>query len=843
VATFGKTTDGTGSSGSSAPRVWVSAATPSSTGTVQTGQARLSVQAGLSASFNTRFVIYADSSGAPGALLAQSDVLVIPATATTEAEQVYTFSGANQITVTSGTQYWIGVAWNDPDPSGTLQVLISRDATAGQRQEQTATSGPTPPNPFGTPTGSNTGPIDAYVTYTAGTTYSKTGGGASAGAGSGAKTVASLPALVATGAYLTEGNSASAAIAVPAGVAANDIVLVLLYLETTATITPPTGFTQLGRQSATGAQDHDSVVFWKRTTGADTGTYTFSWTGSVWRTGFAVALRNVATSGTPVDDYLGNTSGGATTTNSPAVSVTTTGTNRMLVWFAASWEVVAWVVPSGYAAISPSGAPSSRLTAGADLLQSAAGSSGTVQGSGTNSGAAYTKTAHLLALSSLSSSTTYDKTGGGASAAVGVGARSTAHAKTGGATSAGAGGGNRTTTYAKTGGGSSPAAGVGSRSTVSAKTGGAASPGAGTGSRQLVHSKTGGAASSLAGGGAKAVVHDKTGGGASSAAGSGARQLAHSKTGGAASSPAGVAARTVEHAKTGGAASPAAASGGRSTAVTKTGGAVSDLACGGTRNVSHPKTGGAVLAGAGSGTRATTSATVYDKTGGAATSPTAVGSVTVFGGAVYSKTGGAASSAAGVGARTTTSATTYSKTGGAIASAASSGSKLVSTGTVYSKTGGGASSGVGSGAKAVSTATVHSKTGGSVAAATASGARSTLSATAYLKTGGGRAPAAARGACSIARNRSGGASATAVGGGDTLLVPAMVYAKTGGAVATGTGVGVFELFRTISHSVHAGVPTVASSWHAGRAATGDGVHAGSPTVTSPIYAGEPELIG
>jgi hypothetical protein len=170
VATFGKTTDGGSASSSSAPRVWVSTATPGSTGTVTGGTARISLDA--AGSTNTKMAIYADSSGSPGALLATSDVLVL--TATAEADQVFTFSGGNQITITSGTAYWIGVAWDDP---GAPSVVVSRDATATSRYEQTATSGPTLPNPYGSPTANNTGPIDAYITYTpSATTARRTGG-------------------------------------------------------------------------------------------------------------------------------------------------------------------------------------------------------------------------------------------------------------------------------------------------------------------------------------------------------------------------------------------------------------------------------------------------------------------------------------------------------------------------------------------------------------------------------------------------------------------------------------------------------------------------------------------
>jgi hypothetical protein len=161
VATFGKTTAGSSFSASTAPRVWASTASPASTGVVQGGTARIWLDA--SGSTSVKMALYADSSGAPGALLAESDAVTV--TSTTEGDQAFTFSGANQVTVTSGVSYWIAVAWNDP---GTPSLNVSRDGTATSRREQTVASWPTLPDPFGTPTANNTGPIAASITYTPG---------------------------------------------------------------------------------------------------------------------------------------------------------------------------------------------------------------------------------------------------------------------------------------------------------------------------------------------------------------------------------------------------------------------------------------------------------------------------------------------------------------------------------------------------------------------------------------------------------------------------------------------------------------------------------------------------
>lgn len=153
MPTFGKTFDGATFSGSSANKTAVSAAVPASSGTVTQGSARVWLSATGSTTVNC--VIYADSSGAPGALLATSDSVTL--TAVAEAQVDFAFSGGNQIGVAAGTTYWIGASWQDP---GTPSLNLSRDSTAAGRQEASAYL----PNPFGTPT-ALTGPVDVFITY------------------------------------------------------------------------------------------------------------------------------------------------------------------------------------------------------------------------------------------------------------------------------------------------------------------------------------------------------------------------------------------------------------------------------------------------------------------------------------------------------------------------------------------------------------------------------------------------------------------------------------------------------------------------------------------------------
>lgn len=101
-------------------------------------------------------VVYADSGGAPGALIAVGSEVTV--NSSTEQEWVSTIS----FTVVIGTTYWIGFHQKDP---GTGNFSISRDSVVGGSQTNTDTYSDGPSDPFGTPT-AETGPIDCYVSYT-----------------------------------------------------------------------------------------------------------------------------------------------------------------------------------------------------------------------------------------------------------------------------------------------------------------------------------------------------------------------------------------------------------------------------------------------------------------------------------------------------------------------------------------------------------------------------------------------------------------------------------------------------------------------------------------------------
>lgn len=208
------------------------------------------------------------------------------------------------------------------------------------------------------------------------------------------------PTFVAAGPYLSEGGGSSANIGAPSGVQAGDIVLIVLYHEHEGgAATPssvPSGFTEIHSEHTTGDVSH-SRLYWKRSSGSEPSSYNFSFSNSNWRTGYSVAFRGCVSSGDPVDAFDGNTSGSNNSGSSaPAVSLTTTGPDRMLVYFCSNYVTTAWTLPSGFTAFEPAGKPSPRcILGGGYQVQAAAGSTGSLVATGSHNGV---RTAHVLAL-------------------------------------------------------------------------------------------------------------------------------------------------------------------------------------------------------------------------------------------------------------------------------------------------------------------------------------------------------------------------------------------------------------------------------------------------------------
>lgn len=202
------------------------------------------------------------------------------------------------------------------------------------------------------------------------------------------------PAFGSSGAFV-EGSGGTLALPVPAGVAADDIIVCPIYVNGAESITVmPAGFTDAPGSPVAlppGAGQHRQHVVWKRATGADVGTYDFTLSSSVFRVGQASRYTGAKPTGSPWDasSAVADATIGTVT---PAVSIVTAGADEMVLWTGTDWSGGSWTPPAGF---------TERLDAGVGLItmaekvQAVAGSTGSVQGTSTN---ADRRTAWLSAL-------------------------------------------------------------------------------------------------------------------------------------------------------------------------------------------------------------------------------------------------------------------------------------------------------------------------------------------------------------------------------------------------------------------------------------------------------------
>lgn len=110
------------------------------------------------------------------------------------------------------------------------------------------------------------------------------------------------------------------AVPVPTGAASGDIVVVDVWLESTSvTPTGPAGFTLEASKTITASPANVSLHrFWKRLTGSDTGTYSFTLSAPLNYSAVAAAMTGRASSGSPF-----GTGGAATATAGSSPGFTT----------------------------------------------------------------------------------------------------------------------------------------------------------------------------------------------------------------------------------------------------------------------------------------------------------------------------------------------------------------------------------------------------------------------------------------------------------------------------------------------------------------------------------------
>lgn len=186
---------------------------------------------------------------------------------------------------------------------------------------------------------------------------------------------------------LLQGSAATANFPVPASVASGDLIVVAFFQDGDGTITGmPAGFAHAPSSPVnvipeSGGGRHSLNVLWKRADAADTGTYDFTLSVSTYRHGRAIRHTGAVASGDPWDNTASAYSG-VNVSASPAVSVTTLGPDRLLLWFATNWSGGTWTPPTGFTERFDSG---DGTASGADKAQATAGTSGSISGTCTGS--------------------------------------------------------------------------------------------------------------------------------------------------------------------------------------------------------------------------------------------------------------------------------------------------------------------------------------------------------------------------------------------------------------------------------------------------------------------------
>jgi hypothetical protein len=120
----------------------------------------------------------------------------------------------------------------------------------------------------------------------------------------------------------------------PTGLTDNDIMWWWLYMESTADVTFPAGWTEVLTVTATSSAFRSHLA-WKRAS-SESGDYTASWTGNAWRTSCIVAYSGAITSGDPQSGTGAAQANGST--NKPKTpSMTTADANTRVIAFCCNY--------------------------------------------------------------------------------------------------------------------------------------------------------------------------------------------------------------------------------------------------------------------------------------------------------------------------------------------------------------------------------------------------------------------------------------------------------------------------------------------------------------------------
>lgn len=170
-------------------------------------------------------------------------------------------------------------------------------------------------------------------------------------------------------------------IAVPASVAADDIIVIFIHKEALAEAPTCTNFVKPS-SGAAGFDEianttHSLYIGYKRATGADAGNYSVSVGGTnAWTEMACLRITGAITSGSPWDGTPQSATA-STGTTAPSVSITTSVIDTLLFYSATHFNGGAWTPPTGMTERTDLGGALTSDT----LAQAAAGSSGSLSAS------------------------------------------------------------------------------------------------------------------------------------------------------------------------------------------------------------------------------------------------------------------------------------------------------------------------------------------------------------------------------------------------------------------------------------------------------------------------------
>jgi len=187
------------------------------------------------------------------------------------------------------------------------------------------------------------------------------------------------PSFAAIGTHIAS-SSGTASFPVPAGVTAGDIIVIPFYVDNGGSISVlATGFVHAEGSPlsiTSGFGLHNLNIVWKRATAADAGTYDFTLSINTYRAGAAARYIDCISTGTPFDTPTGHAvDGSVSSTVTPAVSVTTSVDNTLLVFAGSNWSGGAWTPPAGFTERMDAG---DRVHTLDDALMATAGTTGSV---------------------------------------------------------------------------------------------------------------------------------------------------------------------------------------------------------------------------------------------------------------------------------------------------------------------------------------------------------------------------------------------------------------------------------------------------------------------------------